>query len=241
MPDFMQSAPKERSIQVSIDETFERIKLATRTRTQIELANVLNIRQSSISDAKRRNSIPSDWCIKLFERYGLNPDWIKKGQGPMYLKTEAGYLKADVEEAPAAKEENTPYANANTKNALVSVFSMLAWDGGALKTLDKIALPLTLTGPSIVTFRLDSTSMEPLLRKGAYIGVDTSQRQIVSGELYAVVLPHGGIAVSHVFPCSAGRNFSLKVENPQHPEMTMPAETFDENVVGRVVWSINKY
>ena len=41
-------------------EIYERIKLATSSRTQVELAEVLDIRQSSISDAKRRNSVPGD-------------------------------------------------------------------------------------------------------------------------------------------------------------------------------------
>ncbi|MCA1946032.1 MAG: helix-turn-helix domain containing protein, partial [Desulfovibrio sp.] len=73
------------------EEIFDRIKVATNTRTQVELAEVLDIRQSSISDAKRRDSVPSDWYLKLFEKYGLNPDWLKSGLGPMYLKSEQGY------------------------------------------------------------------------------------------------------------------------------------------------------
>ena len=73
-------------------EIYERIKLATNSRTQVELAEVLDIRQSSISDAKRRNSVPGDWFMKLFEKFGLNPDWLKQGVGPMYLRTEQGYV-----------------------------------------------------------------------------------------------------------------------------------------------------
>lgn len=72
-------------------EIYERIKLATNCRTQVELAELLNIRQSSISDAKRRDSVPGDWYMKLFERFGLNPDWLKYGVGPLYLRTEKGY------------------------------------------------------------------------------------------------------------------------------------------------------
>ena len=52
-------------------EIYERIKLATNSRTQVELAEVLDIRQSSISDAKRRNSVPGDWFMKLFEKFGI--------------------------------------------------------------------------------------------------------------------------------------------------------------------------
>ena len=72
-------------------EVYDRIRCATNARTQTELAAVLEIRQSSISDAKRRNSIPSDWYMKLFEKFGLNPDWIKSGTGPMFLKIDQVY------------------------------------------------------------------------------------------------------------------------------------------------------
>jgi phage repressor protein C with HTH and peptisase S24 domain len=90
-------------------------------------------------------------------------------------------------------------------------------------------------------FLLDSASMEPLIRKGVYIGVDTTRKQVVSGERYAVPLPHEGVAVKRIFPNSTGDDFSLRVENPQHPEMTMPAEKLGETILGRVVWTLNKY
>lgn len=43
-------------------EIFKRIQAVTRTRTQTALAEILEIRQSSISDAKRRQSVPGA-CI----------------------------------------------------------------------------------------------------------------------------------------------------------------------------------
>ncbi|NDV27271.1 bacteriophage CI repressor [Desulfovibrio sp. JC010] len=52
--------------------------------TQVKLAEVLGIRQSSISDAKRRNSIPSDWLLKALEVAGVDPNWIRTGSGPKY-------------------------------------------------------------------------------------------------------------------------------------------------------------
>ena len=54
-------------------------------RTQLELAAILDIRQSSISDAKRRGAIPSDWLIKLLYLRGVNPAWIMDGIGPRFL------------------------------------------------------------------------------------------------------------------------------------------------------------
>lgn len=52
--------------------------------TQVKLAEALGIRQSSISDAKRRKSIPAEWLIKALEFGGVDPNWIRTGKGPKY-------------------------------------------------------------------------------------------------------------------------------------------------------------
>ena len=234
---------------LNFDEIFERIKFATRTRTQLELATVLDIRQSSISDAKRRNSIPSDWCLKLFDRFGLNPDWIKKGTGPMYLKTETGYVPVDPEFPLASKDDAFLYNDPNAKSVLVDVFSMRPENETAgqnpeknsFKLMGKLSIPLSLAGNGIRVFQLDSTSMEPHLRKGAHVGIDTTQRQVVPGELHAIHLPYEGIGIKRIFPDVAKAHALLRAENPQYPEATIPLESLGDGVLGRVVWAINKY
>lgn len=233
----------------NFDEVFKRIKLATHTRTQIELATVLDIRQSSISDAKRRNSIPADWCMKLFERFGLNPDWIKKGTGPMYLRTETGYAPVDATEPLAAREDTVLFNDPDAKSALVNVYSMQPCtnnphpgkEPATFKVVGKLNIPLSLTGKAIKTFLLDTTGMEPLLRKGAHIGVDTHQKQVVSGELYAVTLPYEGVGIRRIFPNGADNLALLRTENPGHPEMALPLEKLDGAILGRVVWVINRF
>jgi len=59
-----------------------RIKTITGAHTQVQLADVLDVRQSSISDAKRRRSIPSDWLLKILRQFGSHPEYILTGQGP---------------------------------------------------------------------------------------------------------------------------------------------------------------
>lgn len=65
---------------------FERIRAALGIDTQQELAGVLDIRQSSISDAKRRGVIPGEWGLKLFNKYRLNPRWVYDGLPPVFLR-----------------------------------------------------------------------------------------------------------------------------------------------------------
>ena len=73
----------------------DRILAATGTKTQMQLAELLEVRQSSISDAKRRGSVPAPWLVTLLRTHNLNPDWVLTGEGPMYLvPAEAGKVAA---------------------------------------------------------------------------------------------------------------------------------------------------
>lgn len=138
-------------------EVYDRIRCATNARTQTELAAVLEIRQSSISDAKRRNSIPSDWYMKLFEKFGLNPDWIKSGTGPMFLKIDQVYTP--VEGPPEGfHEEPAHYADPNAISTLTKVYStQCAYEEGHpapdLQTSGKIALPQSYVNAQTLVFQ----------------------------------------------------------------------------------------
>lgn len=70
----------------ALDRVFE----AANCRTQEELAALLGIRQSAISDAKRRGSVPAEWMICLFRLRNINPEWILTGCGPRFLDKEKG-------------------------------------------------------------------------------------------------------------------------------------------------------
>lgn len=67
-------------------EVMGRIQHVTGCGTQQELAEFFGIRQSSISDAKKRGSIPSDWLLTLWRKKGTNPDWVLWGQGATNLQ-----------------------------------------------------------------------------------------------------------------------------------------------------------
>lgn len=74
---------------------FARVFECAECRTQTQLAHFLGIRQSSISDAKRRERIPSDWLFKLLRRNRSNPEWVLTGQGARYLMPANGDCTMD--------------------------------------------------------------------------------------------------------------------------------------------------
>ena len=71
--------------QSDFEAQYKRVFEAAGCRTQVELASLLEIQQSSISDAKRRKNIPAEWRVKLFEKKRINPEWILNGTSAKYL------------------------------------------------------------------------------------------------------------------------------------------------------------
>lgn len=81
---------------VTFNEIMMRIQSVTNTKTQVELAKFLGIRQSSISDAKKRRAIPAEWLIKLLKNKNTNPDWILLGVEPIFLGPAIGESAARI-------------------------------------------------------------------------------------------------------------------------------------------------
>ena len=225
-------------------EVYDRIRYATNARTQLELAEVIEIRQSSISDAKRRDSVPSDWYMKLFEKFGLNPDWLKKGVGPMYLRTEQGYAPADPP-AGGVSEDPAHYGDPAAKGVLVTVHAMhCPYEEGArrpeFRPVGKVALPQTFAAPQIQVFRADSDAFSPTVRRGAYVGIDTEFVHPVSGEMYAVLMPHEGLALKRLFFDAARDLFLLRTDHPDHPDGVLSVKECPQRLVGRLVWVLQQ-
>ena len=217
-------------------ETIERIKAVTHTRTQTALAEILEIRQSSISDAKRRQSVPGAWYMTLFEKLGVNPDWLKSGIGPVYLRTEVGYIPGDGDGKPLAPGL---LGSPLSQPALVTMYAMRGDDtgnGAAVATLrptGSILLPRAYAREGIVVLAVDNDAAAPTVRRGAYVGIDTRADCPASGELFAITLPHGEIVLRRLLWDED--YFRLCAENPAYPDRRIRlART--EWILGRLAW-----
>lgn len=221
------------------DEVFDRIQRATNRRTQVALAELLEIRQSSISDAKRRNSIPADWYMKLFEKFGLNPDWLKNGSGPMYLRSAVGYAQ-DFE---GVNEEDTSRGFFE-RGALVSVFSTYIPKDKTLddlQTVGMLNIPASYAIEGLKVIQTSSAANEPFIRKGAYVGVDTTIKQPVSGEYCALILPYEGIVLRKIFTDIQSGKLLLRSDNPEYPDTNVDLSDCEKYMVGKVAWIMQKF
>lgn len=220
------------------DDVFDRIQRATGRRTQVALAELLDIRQSSISDAKRRNSIPAEWFMKLFEKFGLNPDWLKSGTGPMYLRSAIGYSQ----EYEGVSEGEVPYGTFE-RGALATIFSSQVEPGKSIDSLQSVgmlSIPSSYAFEGLRVIQVENAANEPFIRKGAYVGVDTALKQPISGEYFAVLIPYEGIVLKKVFIDAHGGTLLLRSDNSQYPELSFELAEYEKYMVGKVVWIMQK-
>lgn len=220
------------------EDTLERIKQATGARTQVQLAEVLDVRQSSISDAKRRCSIPAEWFLKLYRSHGLDPDWLAEGIGPVYTDASKAKIPADT----LLREAPTPYGRMNSRGRVVPVSTMAGADKDGdtwqPNSIEELSMPESFCRPNLQVVKIDSASMEPVIGRGAFVGIDCDQKEHPDGDLCAVHFPHQGLTVRRAY--MQGDSFLLKADNGKHVDLTIPAAEMNDRILGRVIWILQK-
>lgn len=227
------------------DEVYDRIKFATNARTQVELAEMLEIRQSSISDAKRRRSIPAEWYIKLYDKFGLNLDWLRWRTGPMYSRDKSSVVPECPDEGLPCEglREDAQAEPTQAQGVLTRVLNTACEyvDGGGVPEFtlyDHMVLPQSLLGEGMLVFYVQTGGMEPTLRKGGYVGVSSPQRHLISGEVYALLMPHEGVAFRRIVQDSETGLFLLCFDQTGLPHTRMPAKTLQSRILGKVMWCL---
>ena len=68
-------------------ETVDRLLAATKSKTETDLAAALGVKPQSVSQAKKKDSIPAQWFVRVALKYGVSVDWLVAGHGPMPQQT----------------------------------------------------------------------------------------------------------------------------------------------------------
>lgn len=181
------------------EQGFERIREAIGAKTQLELANTLEICQSSISDAKSRGVIPGEWAIKLFRLCRINPNWIYEGLPPRILSGLPGGSDESARDIPKSFLRKYPAERL-------------------------LAVPVT------------DASMEPLIRRSAYVGLLLGERELHNGDVYGLNMPVEGLILREAYLKDAGRQVQFCARNPAITPLSLPLEESFRLLAGRVVW-----
>ena len=83
------------------DTFFARARQALNIDSQNELAALLKVHRSAVTQAKRKGSVPESWITRLTRSHGVNPVWLETGQGrPQLAAAHAGNLPDGITEVP---------------------------------------------------------------------------------------------------------------------------------------------
>jgi hypothetical protein len=165
-----------------------------------------------------------DWVLRHHGQYGLDPVWILTGQG------------------------QPPGTAPRTAVPVTPVFAMPPIDPrtGHWQPLPvgSINLPPSVLTPSRFVVRMDNRAMEPRIRPGAYLVVETAAVEIpgtptrADGEarLFAVDVPGEGLLVRMVHDDVGLGRLVLTSLDRNYPPLFLPRIADNPPVIGRVVW-----
>ena len=106
------------------------------------------------------------------------------------------------------------------------------------KIIESIEISENLNRSALLVVRMEDVSMEPVIRRQAYVGLDRDEVTVRSGEIYALDIPGEGLVIKRVERDSAGERLRLVSASPRHAERSLPLDCPGYVVIGRVVWVI---
>jgi transcriptional regulator with XRE-family HTH domain len=199
--------------------------------TQSALADQLQTHQSIISDIEKGEKLPDiTMAAKIADRFGWSLDALLTGQtGSTIAEHHATYLPNQM---PPDHRRADVYsmAGAGAPHSLTEY-----------EPITSVVVPERYLRAGIVPVLVRGRSMEPTIVDNAIVGVDTNDRNVVSGEVYGIWLPYEGAVIRRVYI-----NFdtvTLQPDNSQFKPQTISVEKIEADtfLLGRVKWVIQEY
>jgi len=215
----------------AFEDIYNRVLQAAGAETQMELARRLGIRQSSVSDAKKKKRVPASWVLALCIEDGWNPRWLLHGEHPRRLI--ASSPSSTVEQDDPDGLRIVPVLGGELKRD-----KKHGWHG---TEAGRICIPASYDCPGLLVIQNDDLGLEPYIRNGAYVGLETGRSSVADGDIYAVTLPGVGMVFKRVFLGIGQEVMVLKGEDKEQPPLTLPLAKKETHLVGRVAWTLQKY
>jgi phage repressor protein C with HTH and peptisase S24 domain len=192
-------------------------------RNQNELSAVIGVNSSSITQARKRDKIPANWILQLCLKYGLNPNWLEKDIGPVFIQ---------------------PFNNAEEEFMQIpKVRARLCAGGGSFEVGSEIEgyysfrkdwLSRKGNADKMVLMDIFGNSMEPELKEGDVVLIDESKKDILAGSIYAVGIDDT-IMVKRLEKRPKG--LALLSENIKNETIYMEGEDLNRvRLIGKVLW-----
>ena len=194
--------------------------------SQIDLAAALDLNRSAITQAKKKGMVPDKWLLILFSAYGVSPDWMVTGKGPVFLKnketglTQPEYVAITKVKARLCAGDGSFETDEGVNNKYLFQSEWLKKKGQPER---------------MVLMEVFGNSMEPELRPGDTVLVDCSQSSIIAGLIYAVGV-EDTIMIKRIEKHPG--KILLRSDNKEYEPVVIEGEsTSSLRVIGRIIWT----
>ena len=198
---------------------------------QSDFANKLGFsRVATISDYETNKRLPDITTLrKIASSGGVSLEWLLTGNGPVSVNGVHNPAKARKISSPAGGGDFVE----------VKVYGGKDYREGAVP-IGAILIPKKDFEAAPFAVRIEGHAMSPTILDGATVGVDRTDRRLVSGSIFAVRLESDGVAVKRVF--TYPDRVVLKPDNPAFPEIAIPSiSLMDGFIVGRIIWLYQRF
>ena len=209
---------------------------------KVDVATVLDVTSSSISDIENGRREPSrEFLIKFSRYYNVSLNWLFFGVGPKYLSDAVNpqlISKTSFKQVPVYSETELPegaFVVPLLDQRLSAGSGSYQPDRDEPMALVHVPEYLSRYGDKIAALAVDGDSMYPTLRRGDMVVCDSCGW---SGEgVYALRM--GGDGFVKPITKAPGKIVILS-DNPKYPPREEPEESEDIEIIGRVHCAITR-
>jgi SOS-response transcriptional repressor LexA len=205
------------------DIFFERVAQTTGLRTLSDLADLLGVNRSAVTQARKKDSIPATWLLHLYRQKGLNPDWLEGGPGPDIVALDP---QGNQRYRAVPKVKARLCAGGGSFEVASEIEGFYSFDSGWLQRKGD--------ADQMVLMDVFGHSMTPEIKEGDTVLVDQSQKDVIAGAIYAVGIDDT-IMVKRLE--KHPRKLVLLSDNKEFaPIFLSPEEMNSIRIIGKVLW-----
>jgi len=204
-----------------IRRAFEALQISS----QNKLAILLGINRAGVTQAKKSGTVPDKWILELYRKYGINPDWIETGKGKVFIAERDGSaIVSEYKSVPYVKARLCAGNGSFEVDENINDCWMFRTDWLNRKGAASFMLLVDIHG----------NSMAPELKHKDTVMVDTSQKDILAGSIYAVGIDDT-IMVKRIEK-HPGKLVLRSDHKDYEPVYLSPDEMDSFRIIGKVVW-----
>ena len=204
---------------------FRRAREALNIDSQNELALLLRVNRSAITQAKRKDAVPEAWITRLSRSHGINPVWLESGRGDRQLTaSDADGLSRGITEIPKYRARISAGGGSFEMDQRIENYYFFRTDWITTKGNPHRMILLDIFG----------NSMEPELKDGDSVLIDQSQKDILAGAIYAIGV-EDVIMVKRVEKLP--NKLVLHSDNKSYTPVYIDSDEIEKvRIIGKVIW-----